>query len=86
MAKAGPITALDGCTFWSDGHLCERGVRHCDQCMCKCGHRWDRAPEQVEPQGMTITLDLATVTSDVLLAVFNSIAEEMVRRREGKRE
>lgn len=57
MAKSGPLAAEDGCTFWSDGHLCERGVRHCDQCMCKCGHRWDRVPELVEPiRASVITL------------------------------
>lgn len=59
MAKSGPITAEDGCTFWSDGHLCERGMRHCDQCMCKCGHRWNRVGEQVELGTVTLTFNAA---------------------------
>lgn len=75
MAKTSTCTAEDGCTFWSDGHLCERGVRHCDQCMCKCGHRWDRAEPAVLPEveratvidvrpGDTVVLDFPSPLDD----------------------
>ncbi len=48
MAKTElPMTAPDGCTYWVDGHLCDRSNDHCDQCMCRCGHRWTR--EQTNP-------------------------------------
>jgi hypothetical protein len=49
MAKSDLLAASDGCTFWCDGHLCDRTNNHCDQCMCKCGHRWTREPGVSDP-------------------------------------
>lgn len=55
MAKSEPMTAPDGCTYWCEGHLCDRANDHCDQCMCKCAHRWTR--EQAEhPHRLTLHL------------------------------
>jgi hypothetical protein len=42
MSKFEAPVAPDGCTYWCDGHLCDRTNNHCDQCMCRCGHRWTR--------------------------------------------
>jgi len=56
MAKSEvPMTAPDGCTFWLDGHLCDRTDDHCGQCMCKCGHRWTRE-QSSHPHGLTLHL------------------------------
>lgn len=68
MAKAdAPLAAPDGCTFWCDGHLCDRPVNHCDQCMCRCAHRWTRERPDI-PHGLTLHLTSSRAFDDALVA------------------